>query len=103
MLYGEEDDEVDLEKLLQALNRRICKALGEDYQIGHSYFMKVKSLEALEFSWNNQILPLLKEYFYSQPEQLAEILEPYLNDQESEGDMRREGSDLVVALSELAG
>jgi len=103
VIQSEEGDEVDLEKLLQALNRRICKALGEDYQIGHSYFMKVTSLPALEFSWNNQILPLLKEYFYSQPEQLAEILEPYLNGQESEGDMRREGSDLVVALSELAG
>jgi len=32
---------------------------------------------------NNQILPLLREYFYSQPEPLVEILEPYLKGQET--------------------
>ena len=101
MIQSEDGDDVDLEKLLQVLNQRICKAIGEDYQIGHSYFMKVYTQNELEFAWNNQVLPLLKEYFYSQPEQLAEILGQYLNDQENEGDLRREGSDLIVALSGL--
>jgi len=98
-----EGDELDLEQLLASLNRRISKELGPDHEIGHSYFMGVNSVGALEFAWNNQILPLLQEYFYSQPERLKEaLLEPYLKGKEYDGDLRREGDDLVVALSELA-
>lgn len=102
IIQDEEGVQVDLEKLLQALNERICKELGADYQIGHSYLLKVDSLGALEFAWNNQILPLLREYFYSQPERLHDILEPYLGGQENGSDLRLEGGDLVLALSELA-
>jgi 5-methylcytosine-specific restriction protein B len=101
IIQSEDEIQVDLEKLLQGLNERIFKELGADYQIGHSYLLKVDSLGALEFAWNNQILPLLQEYFYSQPERLHEILEPYLDGQENGSDLRMEGSDLVLALSEL--
>lgn len=97
----DQGDQLDLEDLLAALNTRISKQLGPDCQIGHSYFMRVNSIESLEFAWNGQILPLLKEYFYSQPDRLAEVLEPYLKGQE-EGDFRREGEDLVIALADLA-
>ena len=45
---------------------------------------------------------LLREYFYSQPERLQDILEPYLDGQENVSDLHRDGSDLVAALSELA-
>ncbi len=102
VIADEEGDQVDLEKLLEALNERICKVLDPDHQIGHSYLMKVKTLDELEFAWNNQILPLLREYFYSQPDRLNNILEPYLKDQENGDDLTMEGSDLVVALSQLA-
>jgi len=95
-------DQVDLGEMLRGLNERICKELSADYQIGHSYLMKVDSLPALEFTWNNQILPLLREYFYSQPERLTDILESYLGGSENGSDLHREGSDLVLALSELA-
>lgn len=106
LLHGKiiqgENVQVDLEKLLHALNHRIGKELGADYQIGHSYFMRVFSPDALEFAWNNQILPLLKEYFYSQPERLAEVLEPFLKGLGDSSDLRREGNDLIEALAELA-
>jgi 5-methylcytosine-specific restriction protein B len=102
IVQSEDGDQVDLERLLTSLNQRIRKELGPDYQIGHSYLLKVNSLASLEFAWNNQIMPLLHEYFYSQPDLLAEILEPYLRGQENGGDLRREGSDLMAALSELA-
>jgi 5-methylcytosine-specific restriction protein B len=39
--------------------------LGEDYQIGHSYFMTVKDADDLEFVKKYKILPLLEEYFYA--------------------------------------
>jgi 5-methylcytosine-specific restriction protein B len=102
MIVSEEGDMVDLEKLLEALNERICKELDADHQVGHSYFMKVKTISELEFAWNNQILPLLREYFYSQPDRLKEILEPYIKGQENSDVLQLEGSDLVVALSQLA-
>jgi 5-methylcytosine-specific restriction protein B len=101
IIQSEDGDQLNLETLLRALNQRIYKELGADYQIGHSYLLNVNSLASLEFAWNNQILPLLQEYFYSQPERLAEILEPYMKGQENSDDLRREGSDLIVALSEL--
>jgi len=102
VIQSDEGDAVDLERLLVSLNQRIYKELGSDYQIGHSYFLRVNTVEVLEFVWNNQVLPLLREYFYSQPERLTDVLELYLKEQEDEGDLRREGSDLIVALSELA-
>jgi hypothetical protein len=102
VIESEDGDPLDLEKLLAALNQRISKELGADYQIGHSYFLKVNSPDALEFAWNHQILPLLQEYFYSQPERLAEILEPYLKGQENGDGYQKEGSDLVARLIELA-
>lgn len=102
IIKSEEGDQVDLGDVLRGLNERICKELGADYQIGHSYLMKVDSLGVLEFAWNNQILPLLREYFYSQPERLQDVLEPYLTGLENSVDLRREGSDLVLALNELA-
>ena len=102
VIESEDGDLVNLEELLDKLNERIRKELGPDHQIGHSYLMKVKTLYELEFAWNNQILPLLREYFYSQPDRLNDILEPYLKDQEIGDDLSMEGSDLVVALNQLA-
>lgn len=95
VIQSDEGDQVDLSKLLAGLNERLCKELGPDYQIGHSYLMKIDSLDRLAFAWNNQILPLLKEYFYNQPEKLAELLGADLQGQMDE-------SDLTAALSDLA-
>jgi hypothetical protein len=101
LIQSDDNDQVDLEKMLFGLNDRIRKELGADYQIGHSYLMKVNSLASLGFAWNNQILPLLQEYFYNQPERLQNLLEPYLKGMENGSDLRREGSDLVIALNEF--
>jgi 5-methylcytosine-specific restriction protein B len=71
---------VPLRELLHSLNQSISRDLGRDYQIGHSYFMKVAqereedAVECLEFIWRNQVLPLLKEYYYSQYHKLIELL-----------------------------
>ncbi len=47
-----------------ALNKKITEDLGEDYQIGHSYFMKIKSDDDLGFVLEYKIIPLLEEYYY---------------------------------------
>ena len=74
------ETDVELGALLRSLNKKISKVLDRDHQIGHSYFLTVasedrdKRPDALEFVWNQQVFPLLQEYFYSQPEELLEVL-----------------------------
>ena len=109
---------VDLGDLLRTLNRGIVRSIDRDHQIGHSYLLSVAGADdddrvaMLEFTWNNQILPLLEEYFYSQREKLAELLPPFDANKETdpptdpsdavEFDLgRKSGDELVYALSEL--
>jgi 5-methylcytosine-specific restriction protein B len=60
--------------LMKLLNRYIGNKenLGEDYMIGHSYFMKVKDDKDLEFIKEYKIKPLLEEYFYADDIKLEE-------------------------------
>ena len=58
---------VDIPKLLDTINLRIEKLLDKDHCIGHSYFFKLKkdsSLNMLQRIFNDNIIPLLQEYFY---------------------------------------
>lgn len=55
---------VELGKILNAINSRITLLLDKDHQIGHSYFIKVKSLEDLIIVFRDKVIPLLEEYFY---------------------------------------
>ena len=45
-----------------------------DRQIGHSYVMKLKNDEDLQFSFKYKIIPLLQDYFYHDYTILAKIL-----------------------------
>lgn len=111
------DATVPLDGLLCALNGGLRKHLDRDHQVGHSYLLKVarapaeQRTELLEFVWRCQILPLLQEYFYSQPDRLAELLSPMLVDAGSgpEGDRAAAvdpatmtGEDLMAGLARLA-
>tara|TARA_R110002051_G_scaffold7053_3_gene33256 strand:- start:3044 stop:5995 length:2952 start_codon:yes stop_codon:yes gene_type:complete len=65
--YGANDgiiDTVDLVKLLKTINKRIEKLLDKDHAIGHSYFLKTKSLNGLKAIFANKVIPLLQEYFF---------------------------------------
>jgi Cdc6-like AAA superfamily ATPase len=109
---------VEFDRLLRNLNASITQYIDRDHQIGHSYFLKILNADPedrtdlLEFVWNNQIIPLLEEYFYGQWDKLAEILDPFLTDVEREAEPntlptnpigRAYGEELVFALSKLAG
>ncbi len=48
-------------ELFKNLNKFIANTLGEDYKLGHSYFMQGLDLE---FVKKYKIQPLLEEYFY---------------------------------------
>jgi 5-methylcytosine-specific restriction protein B len=110
---------VPLGDLLRSLNQGIRKHLDRDHQIGHSYFLTVAQaneemqVEALEFVWHNQLVPLLQEYFYSQRDKLAEILAPFRTDVEAGVEVTQESDldfeldrlpveDLMIALARLA-
>ncbi len=61
-------------ELMQKINDKIKETLGEDYQIGHSYFMSISNDEQLEFVKSYKIKPLLEEYFYGNEDSYKEIL-----------------------------
>jgi len=109
---------VPLGDLLRSLNQSIRRSLDRDHQIGHSYFLEVlgtaeeERADALDFVWNNRVMPLLEEYFYGQRDRLVELLAPFLTDieaglqQTDTEDMdleigRLQGEDLMVALARL--
>ncbi len=58
----------EAKKLMDDLNKHISKTINEDYALGHSYFMKIKNEEDLEFVKEYKIKPLLEEYFYGDEE-----------------------------------
>ena len=60
--------------LLRAINGRIVEKLDRDHQIGHTYLMGVKTLEALKRAFQNQVVPLLQEYFYDDWEKIRGVL-----------------------------
>ncbi|QAA80872.1 hypothetical protein EI546_03620 [Aequorivita sp. H23M31] len=57
-------DEINLNDLLDKINRRIEKLIDKDHRIGHSYFLKVKDLRSLKACFKNEVIPLLEEYFF---------------------------------------
>ena len=67
-------DGVNCRKLLSAINRRIAVLLDREHQIGHTYFMRVDTLEALSSTFRHRIMPLLQEYFYDDWEKIRAIL-----------------------------
>ena len=60
--------------LLRAINERIVQNLDRDHQIGHTYFIGVRTLNELERVFQTQIIPLLQEYFYDDWEKIRRVL-----------------------------
>ncbi|MYI73568.1 MAG: AAA domain-containing protein, partial [Candidatus Dadabacteria bacterium] len=56
--------EIDLRKLLEAINSRIRFLLSRDMTIGHSYLIRVRNFDQLKDVLLSRIIPLLQEYFY---------------------------------------
>ena len=73
----------DLDQVKNGRYRKILKNLNEkireeknmrDRQVGHSYFMFMKSDEEVQFDFKYKIIPLLQDYFYYDYQKLAGIL-----------------------------
>ncbi len=72
------DDEaftgVNLQLLLEKINRRIEKLIDKDHLIGHSYFLGVDSIVKLQQAFHNKMIPLLQEYFFGDIGKIGLIL-----------------------------
>lgn len=90
---------VDLSAVLSTLNERIALILDRDHQIGHSYFLKVNTIEDLHFAWYNQVLPLLQEYFYNDTESLFAVLGDEFLERRTIGKLDGKLSELVDSES----
>lgn len=64
----------EMKNILERLNRLLADQLGNsDLLIGHSYFMN-KSISDLPKVLNNNIIPLLYEYFYDNKKKVMGVL-----------------------------
>lgn len=71
-------DGIDIAKLLDTLNKRITVLLDREHTIGHSYFLQPlkadPSIDRLATIFENEIIPLLQEYFYDDYEKIQLVL-----------------------------
>lgn len=66
--------EINLQEILTVINSRIEKLLDKDHLIGHSYFLNVEDIQGVKRVFQNNIIPLLQEYFFGDYGKLGLIL-----------------------------
>ncbi|MBS1684405.1 MAG: AAA family ATPase [Bacteroidetes bacterium] len=65
---------IKLRAIFEAINERLEYLLDSDHQIGHSYFMKMTDESTIASGFKNEVIPLLKEYFYNDYGKLRLVL-----------------------------
>ncbi len=67
-----------LAELLRTLNQRLAERFDGDHQLGHAYLWEVRHdptpWERLRIVFAQQIIPLLREYCFDQPDVMSELL-----------------------------
>lgn len=84
---------VSISNLLERINKRIEVLYDREHTIGHSYFMALKkdpSIDALARIFENNIIPLLQEYFYEDYEKIRLVL----------GDSKKADKDTMFIIAE---
>jgi len=64
---------INLRALLEAMNLRIERLFDRDHVLGHTYLMGVGSFEELVARFQNQIIPLLQEYFFEDWRRIQQV------------------------------
>ncbi len=74
-IISENIEGVNCRRLLEKMNKRIRVLLDREHQIGHTYLMNdVTTLEDLKKTFQNNIMPLLQEYFYDDWQKIDFVL-----------------------------
>jgi hypothetical protein len=60
--------------LLNTINARIRLLYGRDHQVGHAYFINVRTIEHLRDVFADRVIPLLQEYFYGAWDKVCLVL-----------------------------
>ena len=71
---SEDIDGVNVRDLLRAINKRILEIKDRDHQIGHTYFIGIRTMQELKRIFQVHIIPLLEEYFYDDWEKVRLVL-----------------------------
>lgn len=95
-IIATDDGEIDLERLLEVMNRRIECLYDRDHQIGHSYFLKVNTYKDLEQVFLRKIIPLLQEYFYEDWHKIQLVFADLQADGGGDGDSLRDDAIIKV-------
>lgn len=77
LLAGVEIEGVSIDKLLTIMNQRIEALLDREHCLGHAYFLPLKdkpSITQLAQIFSEQIVPLLKEYFFEDWDRIRWVL-----------------------------
>ncbi len=77
VLDGINVEGVSIKEMLTRMNQKISVLFDREHTIGHAYFMPLKndnSLNALAEIFENNIIPLLQEYFYDDYEKIRLVL-----------------------------
>ena len=71
-------EEIDLQLVLQSMNKRIETLFDREHTIGHAYFLRNKGEtvrgDELPTTFKNKIIPLLTEYFFDDWSKVREVL-----------------------------
>jgi 5-methylcytosine-specific restriction protein B len=67
-------EDIDLAALLQRINDRLEYLIDRDHRIGHAYLLKIRTIEELNQAFENQIIPLIQEYFFDDLSRVADVL-----------------------------
>jgi hypothetical protein len=65
---------INMQILLTTINKRIEFLIDKDHEIGHAYFIGIKSKNDLCDVFRNKIIPLLEEYFYDDLQKVQYVL-----------------------------
>jgi len=69
-----ERSDVDLPKVLSAMNERLEWYLGRDHLIGHAWLMAAEDRKSIDHIMRHKIIPMLAEYFHDDWSKIRAVL-----------------------------